>query len=126
VTKLYTVDEANRALPYVRSIVREVRERYDAIKERGQEHNRAGKDDEAARADLKEEIRAEAQRIHECMRELRAIGLELKDYELGLVDFPAEREGRAVKLCWKFDEPEVAHWHDVDEGYESRQPIRTS
>jgi hypothetical protein len=124
VTKLYTVDEANRALPYVRSIVREVRERYGAIKARGQQHNQAGRDDETARADLKEEIRAEAQRIHECMRELRDIGIELKDYELGLVDFPAEREGRAVRLCWKFDEPEVAHWHDVDEGYESRHPIK--
>lgn len=120
--KLYTVDEANRALPYVRSIVREVRERYGAIKERGQQHNSTGKSEEA-QADLKEEIRAEAQRIHECMRELRAIGIELKDYELGLVDFPAEREGRAVRLCWKFGEPAVTYWHDVDEGYESRHPI---
>jgi hypothetical protein len=120
VSRLYTVEEANRTLPYVRAIVGEVRERYKRIQDRGQRH-RDG--DSEVRAALKTEIRVQAERIHACMEELEEIGAELKDYDLGLVDFPAELEGRRILLCWKFDENEVHHWHEERDGYEGRQPV---
>jgi hypothetical protein len=47
----------------------------------------------------------------------------VKDVQLGLLDFPSEREGRVVFLCWRYGEPEVAHWHEVDTGYAARKPL---
>jgi hypothetical protein len=50
-------------------------------------------------------------------------GIELKDLDDGLVDFPALREGRTVYLCWKLGEPEVAFWHETTTGFAGRQPL---
>ena len=47
---------------------------------------------------------------------LESLGIELRDLEQGLVDFPGERDGEPVWLCWVLAEPEVAHWHPIDEG----------
>lgn len=55
--------------------------------------------------------------------ELERLGLEFKSFDLGLVDFPSVRDGRTVLLCWKLNEPEVAHWHEVEAGYGGRQPL---
>jgi hypothetical protein len=120
VSRLYTVAEANQTLPYVRAIVGEVRERYRTIQERGRRHREG---DAEARAALKTEIRAEAERIHACMEELEEIGAELKDYDLGLVDFPAELEGRRILLCWKFGESGIGNWHEERDGYQGRRPV---
>jgi len=57
------------------------------------------------------------------VHEIEESGAHLKDVELGLVDFPAEREGEIVYLCWQFGEPEIAFWHRVDEGFARRQPV---
>ncbi|MEK6711078.1 MAG: DUF2203 domain-containing protein [Nitrospinota bacterium] len=54
---------------------------------------------------------------------LRENGVELKNLATGLVDFPAMRQGRAVCLCWRMEEETIAHWHEVDGGFEGRQPI---
>jgi len=53
---------------------------------------------------------------------LAARGILLRDPEVGLVDFPAEREGRGVFLCWRLDEPEVAYFHEEDSGFSGRMP----
>jgi hypothetical protein len=53
---------------------------------------------------------------------LESLGIELRDLEQGLVDFPGERDGRPVWLCWRLAEPAVGHWHPIDEGFTSRQP----
>jgi pyruvate kinase len=50
------------------------------------------------------------------------MGVELRDLEMGLVDFPGERDGAAVWLCWRLADPSVAFWHPTDEGYASRRP----
>jgi hypothetical protein len=47
----------------------------------------------------------------------------VRDPSTGLVDFPAERDGEPVYLCWRLGEDEVAHWHDRDSGFSSRQPL---
>jgi hypothetical protein len=49
----------------------------------------------------------------------------IKDVNIGLLDFPALRDGREVYLCWKYGEGEIAFWHEVDAGYAGRQPIET-
>lgn len=121
--KLYTVSEANRTLPYVRSIVEEVQARYRVVQESGRRHNALEANEESRRVALKEEIREAADRIRACLDELQALGLEMKDYEEGLVDFPAEFEGRPILLCWKHGEEKVGFWHETEVGAKGRKPV---
>jgi len=57
------------------------------------------------------------------VHEIEESGAHLKDVQLGLVDFPAERDGEIVYLCWQFGESEVAFWHRIDDGFAGRQPL---
>ena len=61
--------------------------------------------------------------IREKVRAVHELGVEVKDLDMGLVDFPSLREGREVYLCWKVDEPTVAFWHELDAGFRGRQPL---
>jgi len=53
---------------------------------------------------------------------LESLGIELRDLDRGLVDFPGLRNGQAVWLCWLLEEPAIAFWHPLDEGFASRRP----
>ncbi len=64
-----------------------------------------------------------ARSIREKVRTLHEMGVEVKDLDMGLVDFPSLRDGREVYLCWKVDEPTVAFWHELDAGFRGRQPL---
>lgn len=56
--------------------------------------------------------------------ELEGLGIQLKDYHQGLIDFPSMRDGRVVLLCWKADEGDrLEWWHDVESGFAGRQPL---
>ena len=55
--------------------------------------------------------------------EIEQSGAHLKDAQLGLVDFPCERNGEIVYLCWQFGEPEIAFWHRIEDGFAGRQPL---
>ena len=57
------------------------------------------------------------------VKAITALGLEMKDVNSGLVDFLAERDGREVYLCWRYNEPTVAHWHDLEAGFAGRRPL---
>jgi hypothetical protein len=59
----------------------------------------------------------------EAIQEIQALGVQVKDFGKGLVDFPYEYEGRIVLLCWKFDEDEINWWHETDAGFAGRQPL---
>lgn len=61
--------------------------------------------------------------VREVVRRIQAQGVLVKDLEQGLLDFPSERQGRIVLLCWKAGEPRVAHWHDLDSGFAGRRPL---
>ena len=66
------------------------------------------------------EQKAEIVRI---INRVEAYGCLVKDIDLGLVDFPSMRDGRAVYLCWKVGEPRIEYWHGMDEAYLDRQPL---
>jgi hypothetical protein len=74
-----------------------------------------------------QQIRAQVERDQERMREyegeLKSLGVELKDYYTGLIDFPCRMDGREVYLCWRLGEAEVAHWHEIDAGFAGRQKL---
>ena len=54
---------------------------------------------------------------------IEVFGCIVKDIDLGLLDFPSVRDGQEVYLCWKAGEPQITHWHPIDEGFQSRKPI---
>ena len=56
--------------------------------------------------------------------ELEDLGIHIKDLDYGLVDFPAERYGEKVFLCWRCGEPEVSYWHGAGDGYTGRKPLK--
>jgi hypothetical protein len=63
------------------------------------------------------------QRVKDAVAEIDATGVQVKDLDIGLLDFPCEVDGRTVLLCWKLGEKGITHWHGVSEGFAGRKPI---
>ena len=124
--KIFTVEEANALLPNVRSIVGKIQRahrrlahyREDAKKaSEAAERGGGGFVDGVAYAAVLTDLTAQ-------LAELEALGVQLKDFERGLVDFPSLRDGRVVLLCWQLGEgDELEWWHDVDAGFAGRTPL---
>lgn len=72
---------------------------------------------------LRARLAAVAAELTACLERLRELGVQVKDPDVGLVDFPARRDGAPVLLCWRLGEEEVAYWHDPVEGFAGRKPI---
>ena len=119
--KRFTVEEANRALSLVRRIVSDIVREYALLCDLHR-HGQAGQT-----ADEVEDVRQDYARVTDRLAALREeldeIGCELKDYAEGLVDFPARLDGRDVLLCWKLDEEQVCHWHELSAGAAGRRRI---
>jgi len=62
-------------------------------------------------------------RVKDLLAEIDSIGVQVKDLDIGLLDFPCVVEGQTVLLCWKLGEPAITHWHGTDEGFAGRKPI---
>ena len=69
-----------------------------------------------------ERVKAE-QRVKDALAEIDSIGVQVKDLDTGLLDFPCEVEGQTILLCWKLGEKAITHWHGVQEGFAGRKPI---
>lgn len=63
------------------------------------------------------------QRVKDAVAEIDSTGVQVKDLDIGLLDFPCEVEGRTVLLCWKLGEKGITHWHGVSEGFAGRKPV---
>jgi hypothetical protein len=61
--------------------------------------------------------------LSESLERIRALGGDVKDLDLGLVDFPGRREGQEILLCWRLGEKRIQYWHTADEGFAGRRPI---
>ena len=129
--RTFTVEEANASLPLVGAICRDLSTLSQEVVERKERLSvlLAGRDegrDDLYRqelAQIEEELERDTRRIGEYVQELRDLGVEPKGGVEGLVEFPSEMDDRIVFLCWKLDEPEVLHWHELDEGFQDRQPL---
>jgi hypothetical protein len=62
-------------------------------------------------------------RVKDSLAEIDATGVQVKDLDMGLLDFPCVVDGRTVLLCWRLGEKGITHWHGVDEGFAGRKPI---
>ena len=86
----------------------------------------AGNGGDMQPSDLRElatSIQAEADAVAECADRINAAGAQIKSLEEGLLDFPSERDGEIVLLCWKLGEDEIEYWHGLDEGFAGRKPL---
>ena len=63
------------------------------------------------------------ERLEVLVHQVQATGALFKDLNLGLLDFPAMKEGREVYLCWKYGEGDIDFWHEIEAGYAGRQSI---
>jgi hypothetical protein len=129
--KVFTVQQANAALPLVRAIVtdlvqlsREVNDRRQrlAMLFDGRRRDRSDPYREEL-SQIEEVLEKDTQRLREFVEELLHLGVEPKSATEGLVDFPSVVDGRQVYLCWKLGEPEVLYWHDLEAGFQGRQPL---
>jgi hypothetical protein len=126
-SRRYTIEEANALIPQVRAVILQL-----AVEQRRLDEAHAavlrhleGNGDPRSTSEA-ERLEQRATEIADGMRTLLGIleemGVQLRDVGMGLVDFPAERDGEAVWLCWRLADPAVAFWHGTDEGYASRKP----
>ena len=124
--KLFTIEEANALLPSVREILQNVRRsrrrlatyrRAAKLAAAGAEQGGGGMEGGALYAVILTDLTLQ-------MSELEAMGVQLKDFDRGLVDFPSLRDGRVVLLCWQLGEgDELEWWHDMDAGFGGRTPL---
>ena len=124
--KLFTIQEANALLPSVRAILAKIQGAYRRLSQYRDEARKAaeaaeqgggGIADGVAYANVLTDLTAE-------MSELDTLGVQLKDFERGLIDFPSLRDGRVVLLCWQMGEgDELEWWHDVESGFAGRMPL---
>jgi hypothetical protein len=121
--RYFTVADANRALPYVARIVDDITKAYRQVVALRQriERPQPGDDTDALNHDYEGAI----EHINGLIDELQDVGVELKDFQMGLVDFPAVHDGREVYLCWRQGEKQVEAWHELDTGFAGRQPAST-
>jgi|SRR3954453_6162348 hypothetical protein len=122
----FTVEQANRTLPLVRRIVEDIVDQHRRWRETIVELDLVSQTvgPEALRGEeLVRQARDLSRELDAYQRELRDLGIQLKDPRLGLIDFPSEIGGRTVLLCWRLGEPEVQFWHEANAGYAGRQPL---
>jgi hypothetical protein len=129
--KFFSVAEANAALPLVRAIVTDITELARQMQDRQQWLSRPVPASRSAQSDPhREELQADFERqkeqMQEYLEELEKLGVELKDYQTGLIDFPAILDNREVYLCWRLGEPEVAYWHELKAGFAGRKKLLAS
>jgi hypothetical protein len=125
--RIYSIDDANALIPQVRAVLLQLaveQRRLDAS--HAEMHRQLDADGDPGSAAAAGRQEAEVSEIREGMRTLLAhlgeMGVEVRDLEMGLVDFPGERDGALVWLCWRLADPRVAFWHRTDEGYATRRP----
>ena len=130
--KTFTLDEAQSLLPVVESLLRRAMEGKQSA-----EQVDSGLTDLARRihlsggmrvdvgmvSRLRAEMEDHLQRARESVAEIDSIGVQVKDLDAGLIDFPCRVDDQVVLLCWRVGEPAIEHWHTMEEGFQGRQPV---
>jgi len=130
--RTFTLEEAKSLLPVLESLLRaailgkklmeEVEAELQAVRHRiflnGGTHV-----DVISLARRKAERAKAEQRAKDALAEIDSIGVQVKDLDIGLLDFPCEVEGQIILLCWKLGEKTITHWHGTEEGFAGRKPI---
>ena len=130
--KTFTLDEAQSLLPVLESLLKRAIEGKQAaqqvesgLSELARRIYITGgmKVDTADVVRQRAELEAHVQRVRESVAEIDSIGVQVKDLDAGLLDFPCRLEEEIVLLCWRMGEPAIEHWHPIDSGFKNRQPV---
>jgi hypothetical protein len=130
--RTFSVDGAEALLPLMETLLRramEAKTRVEEIEKQFQAINRniflrGGVElDIVPLARLRAESDKGVQQIKDTMAEIESTGAQIKDLDLGLIDFPCAVDGETILLCWKIGEPRITHWHSAEEGFAGRKPI---
>ncbi len=129
--RYFTVDEASALLPTLIPMLlqlKEEKEQFDQLRRslevitptmRGNGHG-------AIAVDYERRINDLVTQISDGIRQLAEIGVEVKDLNQGLIDFPHWRDDRVVFLCWRLGEGEITYWHEIEAGFAGRQELNAS
>ncbi len=130
--RTFTLREAQSMLPVLESLLRRSIEAKSQMEEIDQELTELGERiflsggmllDVATCAARKAQRDKAIQNAKDTLSEINAIGVQVKDLDIGLLDFPCLVDGEIVLLCWKLGEPTITHWHGTEEGFAGRKPI---
>jgi hypothetical protein len=130
--KTFTLEEAQSLLPVLESLLKraiegkqEAKEAESGLAEVARRIYLSGgmRVDVSAVAKQRAEMEAHMQRVRESIAEIDSIGVQVKDIDAGLLDFPCHLDGQVVLLCWRMGEPAIEHWHTVESGFQGRQPL---
>ena len=114
--RLFTLDHANHALVLVRRIVGDIVRDYAWLLEFAEALEAAGSNDNSPYIRrTREALYRKAVQLRLYLMELEEVGVELKDWALGIVDFPSIASGREICLCWRFGQKKISTWHKADE-----------
>lgn len=124
--KLFTIQEANALLPSVRTIVGKIQQAHRNVSRYRDDAKKASDAAEKGGGGISAGVvyATALTELTSRIAELEILGVQLKDFERGLIDFPSLRDGRVVLLCWQMGEgDELEWWHDVDAGFAGRTPL---
>jgi hypothetical protein len=129
--RVFTPDQANEELARLRPIAERMVARRRALSQAQMRQAElvtwiAGNGGDLSPADLRmvaAEVEREATAVADCVRRITEAGVQVKDVDVGLLDFPARRGDEDVLLCWQVGEDEVAWWHGLEEGFAGRKPL---
>lgn len=124
--KIFSIEEANALLPQVRPLLVSIKSGRRRLLKYNEAAKHAAAGAEMGGGGMTDGTRYVAilMDIASYTSELDTLGVQLKDYERGLIDFPSLREGRVVLLCWHLgDGDQIEWWHDVESGFAGRQPL---
>jgi len=132
VSKTFTLSEAQTLLPVVEALLKKAQaagKRAALIEAEMQELTQriflsgGMRVNVAATARRRAERDKALQEGRDTLAELEEIGVQVKDLEQGLLDFPSVMDGKTVLLCWKLGEKEIGFWHSVEDGFAGRKPL---
>ena len=130
--KTFTLEEAQSLLPVVESLLKRALEGKRAAQEVEYQISELGRRiyltggmrvDVAAASKQRAEMEEHLQRVRESIAEIDSIGVQVKDLDTGLLDFPCKVDDQVVLLCWRMGESAIEHWHTVDDGFKGRKPL---
>jgi hypothetical protein len=130
--KTFTLEEAQSLLPLLESLLKRALESKNAaqeiekrIAELGRRIYLAGgmRVNVAEAGQMRTEMDGHLQRVRESVAEIDAIGVQVKDVDSGLLDFPCRIDDQVVLLCWRMGEAAIEHWHTVEDGFNGRRPL---
>jgi len=124
--KIFTVEEANALLPTVRAKLIKIKAYQQRLAAHHEPAKSAAEAGEQGGGGIPNGVHYAKLLLGltDAISEIEALGVQIKDFERGLIDFPSLRDGRVVLLCWQLgDGDQVEWWHDVDAGFAGRTPL---